>query len=107
MLGHHDHDRDGSRLPHGREDTGIFWRDFFDAVPDAEVVVEGLAVDGDDVLGQVAVRGTHTGDTLGFPGTGRPVLLHEADIWQVSDSILAGHWHELRETTLFRQLWQR
>lgn len=102
MFAHHDHD--GHCIPTGRTANATFWHDFFEAVPNAEVVLDGLAVSGDEVLGRLILRGTHTGASLGIPASGRTLVLREIDIWHVSDSILAGRWDDLRETALFRQL---
>ena len=95
---------EGPRLPRGREANHMFWQDFFNAVPDARIVLEALAVSGDEVLGRMMLHGRHTGDHLGIPATGRTLRLREVDIWHVSDSVLAGRWDDLRDTELFRQL---
>ena len=105
MFAHHrDHDHDGHCVFTGRTANATFWHDFFEAVPDAEVVLDGLAVSGDEVLGRLMLRGTHTGASLGIPASGRTIALREIDIWHVSDSILASRWDDLQETALFRQL---
>lgn len=43
------------------------------AFPDLRVNVEGTVAEGDDVVVRWAATGTHLGDGLGFPGTGREV----------------------------------
>ena len=43
------------------------------AFPEMYVEVEGTAADGDHVVVRWRVRGTHRGDGLGMPATGRPV----------------------------------
>jgi steroid delta-isomerase-like uncharacterized protein len=46
---------------------------FLSAFPDLRVNVEGTVAEGDEVVVRWSVRGTHLGDGLGFPATGREV----------------------------------
>jgi steroid delta-isomerase-like uncharacterized protein len=46
---------------------------FLSAFPDLRVTVEGVVGEGDDVVVRWVFTGTHGGDTLGFPSTGRSV----------------------------------
>jgi predicted ester cyclase len=91
-------------VPSGREANAVFWRNFFDSVPDLETELEDLAILGDEVVGRILLRGTHTGDRMGIAATGRRVELRTVDVWDVADRILAGHWSELPQLRLFRQL---
>jgi steroid delta-isomerase-like uncharacterized protein len=43
------------------------------AFPDIQIKVEDTAADGDHVVVRWRARGTHRGDGLGMPATGRPV----------------------------------
>jgi hypothetical protein len=43
------------------------------AFPDLRITVEGTVAEGDEVVVRWSVRGTHLGDGLGFPTTGRAV----------------------------------
>ena len=46
---------------------------FLSAFPDMKITVEGTVAEGDEVVVRWSVRGTHLGDGLGFPATGRSV----------------------------------
>jgi steroid delta-isomerase-like uncharacterized protein len=46
---------------------------FLSAFPDLRLSVEGTVAEGDQVVVRWAATGTHAGDALGFPATGRPV----------------------------------
>jgi steroid delta-isomerase-like uncharacterized protein len=46
---------------------------FLSAFPDMVMTVEGTVAEGDDVVVRWAFAGTHRGDGLGFPATGRRV----------------------------------
>jgi steroid delta-isomerase-like uncharacterized protein len=46
---------------------------FLSAFPDLRMTVEATAAEGDEVVVRWACTGTHEGDGLGFPATGRAV----------------------------------
>jgi steroid delta-isomerase-like uncharacterized protein len=46
---------------------------FLSAFPDMRIAVEATVAQGDDVVVRWSVTGTHTGEGLGFPATGRQV----------------------------------
>jgi steroid delta-isomerase-like uncharacterized protein len=46
---------------------------FLSAFPDLRIAVEGTVAEGDEVVVRWSARGTHLGDGLGFPATGRAV----------------------------------
>ncbi|HEX8688484.1 MAG TPA: ester cyclase, partial [Pyrinomonadaceae bacterium] len=50
-----------------------FFRQFREAFPDIEVVVEDTISEGDRVAARCTVRGRHRGHTLGFAATEKPV----------------------------------
>jgi steroid delta-isomerase-like uncharacterized protein len=50
-------------------------RVFISAFPDLRMTIEATVAEGDDVVVRWFFNGTHTGDHLGFPATGRSVSL--------------------------------
>jgi predicted ester cyclase len=67
------------------------WRD---AVPDVHCRVENVIVEGDLAAWTVHTTGTHTGDGLGFPGTGRQFHTVSANIGRFRDGRACEHWSE-------------
>jgi predicted ester cyclase len=67
------------------------WRS---AVPDVHCEVGNFIVDGDDVAWVVRTTGTHTGDALGFPATGRSFDTVSANIGRLRDGKAVEHWAE-------------
>ena len=67
------------------------WRE---AVPDVHCRVENVIVDGDRAAWLVRTTGTHTGDGLGFPATGKRFETVSANIGQFRDGLAAEHWSE-------------
>ena len=88
----------------GREANRQFWAVFFTGLPDVSVTMEDLVISGDRVVGRFIYRGTHTGDLMGIPATGKPVEMRSIDIWRVQDGMFVEHWDELNLLELFQQI---
>ncbi|WP_199510719.1 ester cyclase [Nucisporomicrobium flavum] len=88
----------------GREANRQFWATFFAGLPDVTVTMEDLVISGDRVVGRFVYRGTHTGELMGFPATGKPVEMRTIDIWRVQDGMFVEHWDELNLMQVFQQI---
>ena len=60
---------------------------------DLTVSIEDIVVSGDLVAVRSVSRGTHTGELLGVPGTGRPVEIRAADFHRLAGGRIAATWH--------------
>jgi len=88
----------------GREANQHFWAAFFAGLPDVSVTMEDLVISGDRVVGRFTYRGTHTGDLVGVPATGKPVEMRSIDIWRVQNGMFAEHWDEINAMQMFQQI---
>ena len=88
----------------GREANQQFWAAYFNGLPDVKVTMEDLVISGDRVVGRFTYRGTHTGDLVGIPATGKPVEMRSIDIWRVQDGMFAEHWDEINAMQMFQQI---
>lgn len=88
----------------GREANRRWWTAFFAGLPDVGVTMEDLVVSGDRVVGRFVYRGTHTGDFVGIPASGKLVEMRSIDIWRVRDGMFVEHWDELNLMQVFQQL---
>jgi steroid delta-isomerase-like uncharacterized protein len=88
----------------GREANRQFWAGFFAALPDLTATMEDLVVAGDRVVGRFVYRGTHLGEFMGIPATGRGVEMRSIDIWRVADGMFVEHWDELNILEVLQQL---
>ena len=88
----------------GREANRRFWAGFFAALPDLTATMEDLVVSGDRVVGRLVYRGTHLGEFMGIPASGRPVEMRSIDIWRVADGMFVEHWDELNTLQLLQQM---
>jgi predicted ester cyclase len=64
------------------------------ACPDVHCEVSNFVVDGDDVAWVVRTTGTHTGDDLGFPATGKSFETLSANIGRLENGVAVEHWAE-------------
>jgi steroid delta-isomerase-like uncharacterized protein len=74
------------------------------AMPDVHFATEDLIVDGDRVVFRVTVTGTHRGEMLGFPATGRKVAYSAIDILRYEADKIVEHWGFGDSADLLEQL---
>jgi predicted ester cyclase len=82
-----------------------FFRGFFAAFPDLRMSAEDVLVDGDKAVARVRATGTHQGDFLGIPPTGRTIDVQLIDIIRFGDDGLAReHWGVFDTMAMMQQL---
>lgn len=95
-------------LPEGLPPNGDGIRQLFrllrTAFPDLNITIEDLLNDGDKVIARVTLRGTHRGNLMGLPPTGREVAYEAIDISRIVGGRMVEHWGIPDYLTLFRQL---
>lgn len=74
------------------------------AFPDLSVEVQAMAVDGDQLLAHAVIRGTHQGEFMGIPATGRPVEVGIADRIRFRDGRAVEHWGVTDMMAMMQQL---
>ena len=91
-------------FPEGVEGVRRFFAMFRDAMPDVEVTIDELIADGDRAAVATTISGTHTGELLGLPATGRPVEVVGVDMVRVRDGRIVEHRGLTDTVGLMRQL---
>ena len=61
-------------------------------------------VSGDKVTARVLFTGTHKGEFMGHPATGKPVKFFAIDILRIRNGKIVEDWHLEDNLTLFEQL---
>jgi steroid delta-isomerase-like uncharacterized protein len=74
------------------------------AFPDAHYTVEDLIAEGDKVVQRCSVRGTHGGEFLGLPATGKQVAFPFMIITRFEGGKIAEEWQMLDTLGLLQQL---
>lgn len=65
---------------------------WFSAFPDASVSVEDLIAEADRVVARVTSSGTHGGEFMGSPATGKRISVQEVDIFRIENGKIAEAW---------------
>lgn len=66
--------------------------------------IEDVIAEGDRVVVRWTNSGTHVGDFLGIPATGKSVTVAGIDIYRVQDGRMAEHWHVIDQLSMLQQL---
>ena len=66
--------------------------------------VEDVIADGDKVVSRLTFRGTHTGDMMGIPATGKSVTMSEIIIDRLADGKIVESWRLFDQMGMMQQL---
>lgn len=79
-----------SEGPQGYKELIVFLRTVF---PDLTVTVEDIIVSGDRAAVRSVARGTHSGELMGIPATGKLVEYRACDFHRLEGGRIAQSWH--------------
>ena len=66
--------------------------------------VEDVIAEDDKVVVRWTNAGTHVGEFLGIPATGRAFTVGGIDVYRVEGGLLAEHWHQVDQLSMLGQL---
>ena len=81
-----------SRTIQGREPFKQFISMFLTAFPDLHVTIEDMIGEGDRVVVRFTYGGTHKGDFMGIPPTGKQVAVTGISIMRVANGKILEEW---------------
>jgi steroid delta-isomerase-like uncharacterized protein len=100
-----DHEEGFPGQPDGREGVHFFVNAIRTAFPDIRPKsTEPVLVDGDLEAGRTVVTGTHHGELMGVPATGKTVEFEGIDIIRVQDGKVVEHWGVTDNMALMQQI---
>jgi steroid delta-isomerase-like uncharacterized protein len=88
----------------GRAGVKEYSATFRAAIDDFRHVVEEQIAEGDRVVSRITASGTHTGELLGIPPTGRRVRMAGVAIHRIASGKLVEHWAQIDLLGLLQQL---
>lgn len=91
-------------LPPGREGHKLFVQAFRTAFPDLNFTIEDLLADGDKVIARFTSRGTHHGDLMGIPPTGKQITVTGISIDRFEGDKYVESWMEFDQLAMMQQL---
>ena len=77
---------------------------FFAGFPDMRITLEAQLGDGDLVANRGTFTGTHQGEFMGIPATGKQVSVKFMDMWRVEDGQAVENWVRIDMLSLMVQL---
>lgn len=77
---------------------------YFNAFPDVQVQVEDVLADGDKVMSRVIGRGTHEGEIMGIPPTGKKIEMTVLCINRFVGDRVAEDWELVDLFAMMQQL---
>jgi len=88
-----------------REGCKTLFRMFINAFPDLKFTTDFMVAEGDMVSAFTSVQGTHRGEFMGIPPTGKSFNVNNADTCKfTSDGLICEHWGVFDVAAMMRQL---
>ena len=91
-------------LPPGREGRKLFASALLAAFPDLHVQLDDMVADGDKLVSRYTVHGTHNGELMGIPPTGKQVSIGGIAIDRFEDGQSVEHWEIFDQMGMMQQL---
>jgi steroid delta-isomerase-like uncharacterized protein len=98
------HDAPFPGAPEGREGMRLAARTYRQALPDWHSDVEHLVAEGDIVVEIFTASGTHHGELLGVPGTGKTLILRGINVFRIAGDRIVERWGRLDQLGVLQQL---
>jgi steroid delta-isomerase-like uncharacterized protein len=89
---------------HGPAEFKPFVANIRSGIPDTRIRVEDIVTEGDRVAVRVTLEGTHTGDGLGVPPTGRKISIQGIIIARMVNGQMVEAWNSYDQLGLLRQI---
>jgi steroid delta-isomerase-like uncharacterized protein len=74
------------------------------AFPDLDARIDDVLVEGDEIAVRATIRGTHEGNFMGIPPTGKKVEVANYDFVRIENDQAVEHWGTIDSAALMEQL---
>ena len=88
----------------GLEANKEFNATLFTGFPDIKQTIEDIVAEKDKVVYRSTMEGTHTGEFLGIPPTGKTALINDFTLLRISNGQIVEWWYECNLMELMKQL---
>src|ERR1043165_1593428 len=90
-------------IPSGIEGAKAAHQIMLAGFPDYQTVIDDLIAEDDKVVARITMSGTHTGNFMGIPATGKRVVFTGIYIARIADGKIVEHWGEEDGVSLLAQ----
>ncbi|MBE7469066.1 MAG: ester cyclase [Anaerolineae bacterium] len=91
----------GPLNPESYRQVGLMFRSAF---PDIQDTVENQIADGDKVATRITSRGTHQGELMGIPATGKRYTITATVVDRIASGRIVERWAEFDQLGMLQQL---
>jgi steroid delta-isomerase-like uncharacterized protein len=98
------HDVPFPGAPEGPEGMRLAASMYRQALPDWHSDVEQLIAEGDIVVEVFTASGTHRGELMGVPGTGKTLTLRGVNVFRIAGNRIVERWGRLDQLAVLQQL---
>jgi steroid delta-isomerase-like uncharacterized protein len=91
-------------IPKGREGVKVLATILRSAFPDLKATIEDTIAEGDKVVIRMTWSGTHKGEFMGVPATGKRVSIGVIDILRMDGGKCVEHWGQMDSMGMMQQI---
>lgn len=91
-------------IPHGLEGAKAAHRIMLTGFPDYQTIIDDMIAEGDKVAARIKMTGTHSGEFMGIPPTGRRISFTGIYFARIAGGKIVEHWGEEDGVSLLQQL---
>lgn len=91
-------------IPPGREGVKAVFGMFFTAFPDLRLEVGDMVAEGDLVATGMSMTGTHQGEFMGVPETGKSINVSSMEFIRITEGKVTEHWGVTDQAGMMEQL---
>ena len=91
-------------IPPGREAPKVLFTMLRSAFPDIKATIEHLIAEGDEIVLHMTWTGTHEGEFMGIPPTGKRISINVIDILGIAEGKFVEHWGVMDSMAMMQQL---
>jgi steroid delta-isomerase-like uncharacterized protein len=90
--------------PSGRDAVRDAIAAYLQGFSDLRITIDELIAVGDKVVGRFTFTGTHDGDLLGIPPSGRPISVRQFAIYRIDSGQIVEEWEVSDQLGLMQQI---
>ena len=98
------HFNSGSEPIVGLQANKEFNASLFQGFPNIKQTLEDVVAEGDKVMYRTTLEGTHTGEFLGLPPTGKSGKINDFTLLRIANTQIVEWWYECNLLELMKQL---
>lgn len=90
--------------PPGLEGMRQTYNVIHSAFTNIHVAIDDMIAEGDKIVLRFSATGTHVGEFMGIPATGKNFTIMEIRIYRIDNGKIVEHWGLLDQTSMMQQL---